>query len=77
MCNDMHMDYTFLLVVHYTLCKQKPSYWELAVESRIINVTCKQKQQFFEMHIEIVIDKLSANVAMNFNICMFIYICIL
>ena len=71
----MHMDYIFLLVVHYTLCKQEPSYWEVAIESRIISVTCKQKkQQFFEMQIEIVIDILPADVAMNFNIYMFMYI---
>jgi len=45
MCTDLHMDDTFLLVVHNTLCKQKPSYWEVATESRIVNDTCKQKQQ--------------------------------
>jgi hypothetical protein len=164
MCINMHMDDTFLLVLHYTLCKQKPSYWEVAIaslfvclllarqppmgqglliievsrshttthhsrwdssgrvisssqrplpdntqhslhtdihvpggirtqnlsnraaadlrlraiESRIINITCKQKQQqFSEMLIEIVIDTLSAEVVMNLNICMFIYIYIL
>jgi len=27
-----------------TLCKQKPSYWEVAIESGIIAVTCKQKK---------------------------------
>ena len=35
MYNDMHMDDTFLFVVHYTLCNQNPSYWEEAIESRI------------------------------------------